>query len=94
MLRVTQANGKPLPIGGFTARAMAQMLHEIAGVVPKEVVVLTDQEVVMTLEEEASMMEVSRAVHGLYHWGGAVHNCRLSGSKERLNNRDSEAMRN
>ena len=70
LLRVTQANGKPLPIGGFTGRAMAQMLHEIAGVVPKEVVVLTDQEVVMTLEEEASMMEVSRAVHGLYHWGG------------------------
>ena len=49
---------------------MAQMLHETAGVVPKEVVILTDQEVVMTLEEEASMMEVSRAVHGLYHWGG------------------------
>ena len=49
---------------------MAQMLHEIAEVVPKEVVVPTDQEVVKTLEEEASMMEVSRAVHGLYHWGG------------------------
>ena len=49
---------------------MAQMLYEIAGVVPKEVVILTDQEVVMTLEEEASMMGVSRAVHGLYHWGG------------------------
>ena len=49
---------------------MAQMFHEIAGVVPKVVVVLTDQEVVMTLEEEASMMEVSRAGHGLYHWGG------------------------
>ena len=65
LLRVTQANGKPLPIGGFTGRAMAQILHEIAGVVPKEVVVLTDQEVVMTLEEEASMMGVSRAVHGL-----------------------------
>ena len=46
------------------------MLHEIAGVVPKEVVILTDQEVVMTLEEEASMMEVSRAVHELYHWSG------------------------
>ena len=56
LLRVTQANGKPLPIGGFTGRAMRQILHEIAGVVPKEVVVLTDQEVVMTLEEEASMM--------------------------------------
>ena len=70
LLRVTQANGKPLPIGGFTGRAMAQLLHKIAGVVPKVVLVLTDQEVVMTLEEEASMREVSRAVHGLYHWGG------------------------
>ena len=49
---------------------MAQMLHEIAVVVPKGVVILTDQEVVMKLEEEASMMEVSRAVHGLYHWDG------------------------
>ena len=73
---------------------MTQMLHEIAGVVPKEVVILSDQEVVMKLEEEASMMEVSRAVHGLYHWGWAVHNCRLSGSKKRSDNRGSDRMRN
>ena len=26
LLRVTQANGKPLPIGVFTSRAMEQML--------------------------------------------------------------------
>ena len=57
-------------MGGFTGRTMAQMLHKIAGVVPKEVIILTDQEVVVELEEEASMMEVSRAVHGLFHWGG------------------------
>ena len=50
--RVTQSNGKPLPIGGFTGRAMAQMLHEVAGVVPKEVVIIGDQEVVVELEEE------------------------------------------
>ena len=36
LLRVTQANGKPLPICEFTGRAMAQMLHEITGVVPKK----------------------------------------------------------
>ena len=35
LLRVTQANGKRLPIGGFTSTAMAQMLYEIAGVTPK-----------------------------------------------------------
>ena len=70
LLRVTQSNGKPLPMGGFTGRAMSQMLHEVAGVVPKEVGIMNDQEVVMELEVETSMMEVSRVVHGLFHWGG------------------------
>ena len=70
LLRVIQANGKPLPVGGFTGRAMSQMLHEIAGVVPKEVVIMNDQEVVMELGEETSLMDVSRAIHGLFHWGG------------------------
>ena len=37
LLRVTQSNGKTVPIGGFMGRAMSQMLHEVAGVVPKEV---------------------------------------------------------
>ena len=60
LLRVTQSNGRPLPIGGFTGRVMAQMLHEVAGVVPKEVVIMSDQEVVVELEEETPMMEVSR----------------------------------
>ena len=31
LLRVTQSNGKPLPIGRFTGRTMSQMLHEVAG---------------------------------------------------------------
>ena len=60
-----QYSGKPLPIGGFTGRAMAQMLHDIAEVIPREVTVLTEQDVVMELEEETSMMEVSRAIHGI-----------------------------
>ena len=70
LLRVTQANGKPLPIGGFTSRVMAQMLYEITGVTPKDMVILTDQEVVIELEMETPIMEVSRAVHGLYQWAG------------------------
>ena len=70
LLRVTQSNGKPLPIGGFTGRAMSQMLHDVAGVVPKEVLIMNDQEVVMELDEEMSLMDVSRVIHGLFHWGG------------------------
>ena len=70
LLRVIQANGKPLPIGGFTSRVMAQMLYEIAGVTLRDVVILTDQEVVIELEMETPIMEVSKAVHGLYQWAG------------------------
>ena len=36
LLRVTQANGRPLPIGGFTSRTMIQMICDIMGVIPKE----------------------------------------------------------
>ena len=31
---------------------------------------MNDQEVVMELEEETSMIEVSRVIHRLFHWGG------------------------
>ena len=31
---------------------------------------MNDQEVVIELEEKTSMMEVSRAIHWLFHWGG------------------------
>ena len=37
LLRVTQSNGKPLTVGGFTGRVMSQMLREVAGVVSQRV---------------------------------------------------------
>ena len=37
---------------------------------PKGMIILTDQEVVIELEMETPIMEVSRAVHGLYQWAG------------------------
>ena len=57
LLKVTISNGKPLPIGGFTGRAISQMLHEVVEVVPKQVVIVNDQEVLMELEEETSIMD-------------------------------------
>ena len=70
LLRVSQANGRPLLIGGFTNRTMTQMIHDIKGVIPREVVILTDQEVVFEIEDQSSIIEVSRAIQGLFHWGG------------------------
>ena len=70
LLRVTQASGRPLSIGGFTSRLMTQMIHEITGVILREVVILMDQEVVFEIEDESSIIEASKAVQGLFHWGG------------------------
>ena len=70
LLRVTQANGRPLPTGGFMSRAMTQMMHDIMGVIPKETDILTDQEVVLEIEDQSSIIEVSRVIQVLFHWGG------------------------
>ena len=70
LLRVTQANGRPLPLEEFTSRAMVQMISDVMGVIPKEVEILTDQEVVVEVEDQSSIVEVSRAIQGLFHWGG------------------------
>ena len=71
LLRVTQANGSPLPIGGFTSRAMTQMIHEIMGVILRRtVVILTDQGVVFEIGDESIILEVSKTMQGLFHWGG------------------------
>ena len=69
LLRVTQADGQPLPVEEFTSRAMVQMICDVTGVIPKEVEILTDQEVVVEVEDQSSIVEVSRGIQGLFHWG-------------------------
>ena len=70
LLRVTQANGRLLPAEGFTIRAMVQMICEVTGVIPKEVEIIMDQEVMVEIEDQSSIVEVSRVIQGLFHWGG------------------------
>ena len=49
---------------------MTQIIHDIMGVIPKETDILTDQEVVYKIEDQSSIIEVSRVIQGLFHWGG------------------------
>ena len=60
LLRITQANGRPLPTGGFMSRAMIQMICDIMGEIPKEADILTDQEVVLEIVDQSSIIEVSQ----------------------------------
>ena len=70
LLRVTQANDRPLPMEEFMSRAMVQMISDVMGVIPTEVEILMDQEVVVEVEDRSSVVEVSRVIQGLFHWGG------------------------
>ena len=45
------------------------MISDVMGVIPKEVEILTDQEVVVEVEDRSSVVEVSRVMQGLFHWG-------------------------
>ena len=55
---------------GFMSRAMVQMICDVMGVIPKEVEILIDQEVVVEVEDQSSIVEVSTVIQGLFHWGG------------------------
>ena len=46
------------------------MICDVTGVIPKEVEILMDQEVVVEVEDQPSIKEISRAIQGLFHWGG------------------------
>ena len=47
------------------------MICDVTGVIPKEVEILIDQEVVVEVEDQSSIVEVSRGIQGLFHWGEA-----------------------
>ena len=70
LLRVIQADCQPLPVEEFTGRAVVQMICEATGVMPKEVEILSDQEVMVEVEEPPSIIEVSQGIQGLCQWGG------------------------
>ena len=42
------------------------------GVIPKEVDILTDQEVVFKIEDQSSIIKVSRVIQELFHWGSQL----------------------
>ena len=52
-----------MPMEGF-------MICDVMGVIPKGVEILMDQEVVVEVEDQSSIGEVSRVIQGLFHWGG------------------------
>ena len=93
LLRVTQANGTPLPIGGFMSRVMAQMLYKITGVTPRDVVILTESRSSNRIGKGSTNNGGVKSSAWIVSMGWTIHNCGQCSCLEGLNQRDSKGMR-
>ena len=70
LLKVVQTSGKPLPVGSFTARAVAEKVRKLTGFNPTKVEVVSGQDVVLDFDIEVPVIEVVQKMHGPTQWDG------------------------
>ena len=80
LIQATQVNGRPLPIGSFTARTVANIIQHQTGYLPIDVDVMTDRDAVIEMEPDVRVGEVAQHLHGIHEWDGqqADISCLLS----------------
>ena len=68
LLEVTQMDGRPLPVGMFTARAVAQHVIDLTGQNPLEVDIMNDRDAVVQMEPKNLVVHVAQALHNARIW--------------------------
>ena len=86
LLKVVQNSGKPLPVGSFTARAVADKIKKLTGFNPTEVEIINGQHIVIDFHFEVPVVEVAQKVHGPILWVGmnSEISCLMSSRKSVL----------
>ena len=86
LLKVVQTSGKPLPVGSFTARAVAEKVRKLTRFNPIEVEVVSRQDVVLDFDRKVPVIEVAQKMHGPTQWDGMGTNisCLMSMKKSVL----------
>ena len=69
MVTIMDSNGEILPSGCLTVNNLAQLLHDRTGILPCQVSVLNERNVLIEFERGAPVIEISRGLHGQGHWG-------------------------
>ena len=87
LLEVTQMDGQPLPVGMFTARAVAQRVIDLTGQNPVEVDIMNDHDAVVQMEPENLVVHVAQALHNARIWDGQTVEitCLLSSRQSVIN---------
>ena len=84
LVQVTQLDGKPPPVGIFTARIIARQIMDLMGKNPIDVKVITEQEAIVQMEPESPMVSVAQVFHNLRMWDGCATEimCLVSSQKQ------------
>ena len=87
LLEVAQMDGRPLPVGMFTARAVAQCVIDLTGQNPVEVDIMNDRDAVVQMEPENLVVHVAQALHNTQIWDGQTVEitCLLSSRQSVIN---------
>ena len=65
MMRVTQNNGKALPIFSFTERQIAEKYKQFMGLEPIALTLMGPSDVLLEFDKKANVIGSSRKIHGL-----------------------------
>ena len=73
LVQVTQLDGKPFPVGIFTAHTIARQIMDLMGKKERiDVKVIMEQEATVQMEPESSVVPVAEALHNLHMWDGCA----------------------
>ena len=67
LMRVSQTNGKPLPVFNFTERQITSKYHQITGVNPS-LTLMGSKEVLLEFNSDVDVVTSSMHIHGLQSW--------------------------
>ena len=87
LLEVTQTDGRPLPVGMFTARTVAQHVIDLTGQNPVEVDVMNDHDTIIQMEPETTIVHAAQALHNARLWDSQATKitCLLSSRQSMVN---------
>ena len=87
LLEVTEMDDRPLPVGMFTACAVAQRVIDLTGQNPVEVDIMNDRNAVVQMEPKNLVVHVAQALHNAQIWDGQTVEitCLLSSRQSVIN---------
>ena len=87
MISITDPTGGVMPPGCMTVTNIARLLQEQTGILPCQVSILGDRDVLVEFERGAPVIEVSRGLHGVGSWGelDSEIGCVMSGKMSLMN---------